>query len=254
MKVLRLAGVFAAASLFLSSAASAEVRLTLQDGRVSIVAHDATIRQILTEWARVGQIKIVNLDRVPGGPQTIELTNVPEAEALEVLLRSVSGFIAAPRVAPAGATASQFDRIVVMPSVAAPRPAPVAVAAGPVFPQPQPPQTPDDDDEPRPPPVQVPPGTPRGPIFNQFPPPQPSPGGEPGNRVAQPFNPAQPPAAAQPETQQPRQPSAFPTAPPGGVAVPGMVAPAPQQGPPGQPGVVQPGQPPQRRPGGIEGD
>ena len=58
----------------------------MQDGRVSIVAKDATVRQILTEWARVGQTKIVNVERIPGGPMTIELTNVPEAHALEILL------------------------------------------------------------------------------------------------------------------------------------------------------------------------
>lgn len=251
MKHFRLGAVAAVTSLLLSSPASADVKLSLQDGRVSIVAHDATVRQILAEWARVGQIKVVNLERIPGGPQTIELTNVPEAEALELLLRSLSGFIAAPRTTPAGATASQFDRIVVMPTVAAPRPA-AATAAGPVFPQPvQPPQPADDDDEPRVP-VTMPPGAPRGPIFNQFPQPQVARPGEAGNQPsAQPFNPAQPPVA-QP---MPQQPSTVPTAPFGGVAVPGMVAPAPQQ--PGQPtvqpGVVQPGQPQPRRPDGREG-
>ena len=64
-------------------AASADVQLTMQDGRVSLVAKDATVRQILAEWARVGQTKIVNMERVPGGPMTLELTNVPEAQALE---------------------------------------------------------------------------------------------------------------------------------------------------------------------------
>ena len=59
----------------------------MQNGRVSLVAKDATVRQILAEWARVGQTKIVNVERVPGGPVTLELTNVPEAQALDVLLR-----------------------------------------------------------------------------------------------------------------------------------------------------------------------
>src|SRR5712691_7650870 len=80
-----------------ASAASADVHVTMQDGRVSIVAKDATVRQILTEWARVGQTKIVNVERVPGGPVTLELTNVTETQALEVLLRSLSGYITAPR-------------------------------------------------------------------------------------------------------------------------------------------------------------
>ena len=79
------------------STALADVQLTIRDGRVSLVAKDATVRQILTEWARVGQTKIVNVERIPGGPITLELKDVPEQEALEVLLRSVSGYMAAPR-------------------------------------------------------------------------------------------------------------------------------------------------------------
>jgi len=241
------------------SVASADVKLTIQDGRVSIVAKDATVRQILTEWARVGQTKVVNVERIPGGPQTIELTNVPEAEALDVLLRSISGFIAAPRTTPAGAGASQFDRIVVMPTAAAPR-APVSAAAASVtptamptvMPQPMPAQADDDSDDERPQPpagVMPPPGVPpRGPIFNQFPQPQVvTPQGGP---MPQPYNPAQPPQMVQPppqpQQQSPaQQPSAQPTAPFGGVAVPGMVAPAPAQ--PNQPGQ------PVRRPGGSPG-
>jgi hypothetical protein len=256
MKVLCITAAAAFASLLLSSPASADVKLSLHDGRVTIVAHDATVRQILAEWARVGQINIVNLERIPGAPQTIELTNVPEAEALDLLLRSISGFIAAPRQTPASATASQFDRIVVMPTMAAPKP-PASAATAPVpsmFPQPmQPPQPTDDDvDDERPaPPVAVPPGTPRPPIFNQLPQPQVVPAQvpqaypqQPG--AAQPFNPAQVPFAQPQQPQQ--QPTATPSAPFGGVAVPGMVAPAPQQQP-GQPTPTQP-----RRPGGdIEG-
>ena len=57
-----------AASLLAGSTASADVKLTMQNGRVSISARDATVRQILTEWARVGQTKIVNVERVPGPP------------------------------------------------------------------------------------------------------------------------------------------------------------------------------------------
>jgi len=236
-----------------SATASADVKVTLENGRVSIVAKDATVRQILTEWARVGQTKVVNVERIPGGPQTIELTNVSEVEALEVLLRSLSGYIAAPRTTPAGANASMFDRIVVMPTSAAPR-APASAAAAPppmpnAMPQPQPVDDDGDDERPQPA-VPMPPGAPRGPVFNQFPPPQVvGPQGQPnGQPFPQPQN-----AMPQPQQQAPApQPTAQPAAPFGGVAVPGMVAPAPQQ-PGQQPGQIgQPGQP-VRRPGGIEG-
>src|SRR5215510_5361609 len=113
--------------LLASSTAFAEVQVTMQNGRVSVVAKDATVRQILTEWARVGQTKIVNVERIPGGPITLELTNVPEAQALEVLLRSLSGYITAPRATEA-ANLSQFDRIVIMPTLASAR---QAVSSGP---------------------------------------------------------------------------------------------------------------------------
>ena len=114
-------------SLLTASVSSADVHLQLRDGRVSIVAKDATVRQILTEWARVGQTNVVNVERIPGGPLTLELSDVPEAQALDVLLRSVSGYMAAPR-ATAVANLSVFDRIIVMPTAAAPRPAASAAA------------------------------------------------------------------------------------------------------------------------------
>src|SRR5713226_7228756 len=110
-----------AAWLAATSIASADVHVTMQQGgRVSIVAKDATVRQILTEWARVGQTKVVNVDRIPGGPVTLELTNMPEGQALDVLLKSVSGYMAAPRQTVV-AGLSVFDRIIVMPTAAAPR-------------------------------------------------------------------------------------------------------------------------------------
>src|SRR5580765_7468597 len=113
--------ICAAACLLAASTASADVHLTMQNGRVSIVAKDATLRQILTEWARVGQTKIVNVERIPGGPMSIELNNVPESQALDVLLRTMSGYIAATREVDV-ATLSRFDRIIVLPTLAGARP------------------------------------------------------------------------------------------------------------------------------------
>src|SRR5689334_25363101 len=99
------------ASLLVAATASAEVQISIQNGRVTLKAKDATLRQIMQEWARVGQTRIVNVERIPGGPiQVIELNNVPEAEALEILLRSISGYIAAPRAVPTANAQSQFDR------------------------------------------------------------------------------------------------------------------------------------------------
>ena len=255
MKVAAVGAICTAAWLLAGSVAFAEVQLSIQQGRVTLVAKDATVRQILAEWARVGQTTIVNLDRIPGGPVTLELSDVPEPQALDVLLRSLSGYMAAPRAGTA-ANLSQFDRIVVMPTSAPPR-APVSAAAPtptmsqPQFVQPQfqPPQPADDDEDERPAP-NVPVPNPRGPVFNTFPaqPQVVNPQGGPGGVPPGPFNPQQPQTPAQ------QQPGGAPTAPFGGVAVPGMVVQPPQQPgqQPGQQPPVAPGQPP-RRPGGPEG-
>ena len=252
--------------LLAASPAFADVHLTIQNGRVSIVAKEATVREILTEWARVGRTKIVNLERIAGGPVTLELINVTEMQALDVLLRSLSGFIAAPRAVEA-ANLSTFDRIIIMPTLAAARPA-VSASASPSTPPPvfqQAPQfqQPVEDDQPQvradqdderpassvPVPLQsnmaVPPQMNRfAPALNTFPThslevaPQ---GVIPGGVL--------PPPTVQPQTPVTNPSSPF--APFGGVGVPGMIAPAaPQQG---QPGQIQPtGAPgqPIRRPGG----
>ncbi len=253
MKVLRFAAI-PLALLLAASTASAEVHVSIHDGLVTIIAKDATIRQIIAEWARVGQAKVVNAERIPGGPTTLELTNVPEAQVLDTLLRSAAGYLAAPRAVMAS-NLSRFDRVVVMPTSNAPRnPVP---APQPAFQQPQFAQPVDDDvdgDEPAPNVVMPPTPNGRGPIFNTFPQPQ----------VVNPQTgvPVQMPYPQPQEQETPTTYPATPTAPFGGVAVPGMVVPTPQQPgvppgqivPPGQvvPGQVPPGQP--RRPGGEPQD
>jgi hypothetical protein len=228
--------------LALGSQAAADVRIAIREGRVSLSAKDATLRQILTEWARVGRTQIVNVERIAGGPITIEFTNVPEAEALDVLLRSFSGYMVAPRAAVI-ADASNFDRIIVMPTTAAPRPAPSASVAPPPAPfgqlngimQPG-----DDDNNQAPGGVALPPAL--APIFNN-PNIQPPGGGprRPGNTGVSPGpglfgavpSAAADPGIAAPQAGQPVAPTAQPAANPfGAVSTPGMVAPSASQ--PGQ--------------------
>ena len=105
------------ATLLALPAYGGEVKLQLVNGRVTLQAHDATVREILAEWARVGQVKIVNAEKITGAPVTIEFQGVPEAQALNSLLRSISGYMAAPK-ADFSAGTSIYDRIIIM---AAPR-------------------------------------------------------------------------------------------------------------------------------------
>jgi hypothetical protein len=116
-----------------AAGAGPSVRLTIRDGSVWLAADRATASEILAEWARVGQTRIINGERVPGGPMTLELNGVPEQQALEVVLRSASGFLALARsIARADASSpsmtSRFERIMVLPVSTAP-PAPGALAA-----------------------------------------------------------------------------------------------------------------------------
>jgi hypothetical protein len=159
-----------------------------------------------------------------------------------MLLRTVSGYMAAPR-AVAVSDASMFDRVIVMPTTAAPRPAPSAAPPPPapfaqlngIMPQPQ-----DDDDNRQQPGLQLPPAL--APIFSNFPQQQPQVG--PNGQPRRPVTPANvqgvfgaipqqvDPQNGQPVSGPPQSPNAPPSSPFGAVSAPGMIAPAPAQ--PGQ--------------------
>jgi hypothetical protein len=118
--------------------ATAGVQLHMGNGRVTLHATNATVRQILAEWARVGHTTIVNADKITGGLMNLDIENMPEAAALDIVLRSAGGYLAAPRPAPV-ATLSYFDRIVIVaataPAAPVSRPAPAAAPQRPpVFP------------------------------------------------------------------------------------------------------------------------
>jgi hypothetical protein len=118
-------------------ASAQAVRLRFHDGLVTLTTQNAPLRAILSEWARQGGTTIVNGDRVAGPPMSLELNAVPERQALDVLLRSVSGYMLAPR--PIGdAGVSVFDRIMILPTSAAPANASPAPGAGRGFPAPRP--------------------------------------------------------------------------------------------------------------------
>jgi hypothetical protein len=226
-----------------AAASAGELSVKIANGRATIIAKDVPVRQILAEWARVGDTKLVNAERVMGGPVTLELVDVPEKEALDIILRTAAGYIAAPRPANL-AGASQFDRVIILATSRAP----VATASmpPPAFGRPavqpiiQPP--PDDDDGepgdqgPMPPPVMGP----NGPIQQTFPGPTVGPNGQvlgttvPMNVPVGPNGPAQPPPTTSPR--------------------PGMLPQTPQQQFPPNPYAPagRPGQPqaPPTRPGG----
>jgi hypothetical protein len=193
-----------------------DLKLTLANGRATVVADDVPLRQILAEWARVGKTTIVNADKLVGPSVTLQLIDVPEAQALETLLRSASGYVVAQRATAIPGT-SQYDRILIMPTSRPP--AVSASAAPPAFNQPARPisQPMVDDDEPADAPVVMPPGM-----------------NNPGQPLAVPGtqpNPTQP--NGQPLTAP--RPGILPT-PPGGPQQPNPYGTTPQIIRPGGPG------------------
>jgi hypothetical protein len=99
-----------------SAFASGEVHVTMHDGRVSLSAKDATLREILDAWAVAGQTAIVNADGITStAPLTLELVDMKEDDALAVLLRSLTGYLTILRPA-RSANVSSFERIVLLPT------------------------------------------------------------------------------------------------------------------------------------------
>ena len=120
-----------------SLAFAGDLRLTFQNGRVTLVARDVPLREILAEWERVGGTRVVNRDAVPAAPVTLDLSDVPEARALAILLQQAAGYFASERTTLAEAS-SRFTRIVIMPgaerlaaALPAPAPAPASAVARP---------------------------------------------------------------------------------------------------------------------------
>lgn len=136
MKLVPIRRLLLALPLLLAAAApldADQLKLAIADGRVTLSADNVPVRRILEEWSRVGQTRIVNLEKLAGPPVTLRLEDVPEAQALAILLRSASGYLAAPRPASQPGV-SRFDRVMILassrPPVASPqpmRPAPAAV-------------------------------------------------------------------------------------------------------------------------------
>jgi hypothetical protein len=204
-------------------ASAGDLKLTMQNGRVTIIADNVPLRQILQEWARVGQTKIVNVDKMNGPAISLQLINAPERDALDILLRSASGYIAAPRPVQI-ANAAFYDRVTIM-ATSRPPAATATQMAPPTFQRP--PVAVDDSDEP----INVAMPPPQGnPVVGQFP------GQYPGQVGQFPGMPQQQPGLM-PPMMQPGAPTTPLTSPrPGAVQQP--------QFPPGVPNPYQPIRPP----------
>lgn len=119
------------------SAQTPKLELTIQDGRVTLIAQDVPLKDVLQAWARVGDTRIVNGDKMVSTRVTLQIRNTPEAAALDILLRSAAGYIAAPRPADHPGP-SRYDRITIL--VSSTPPAATAPAAAMAYQRPAQPQ------------------------------------------------------------------------------------------------------------------
>ena len=118
-------------------AAGQSVKVSFHGGKVDLNAENATVRAILTEWARVGGTRVVNAERIAGPPITVEFKDTYEQQALESLLRGGAGYMVGQRPIATTPASSGFDRIVILATSNAPRPSPITPAVSrPPGPQP----------------------------------------------------------------------------------------------------------------------
>ena len=117
MTITRVAALVALLFGSAGPAAAQAIKLEFHDGRVNLSTQNASLRAILAEWARLGGTQVVNADRLVGAPVTLQLTDIPETQALDIILRGSAGYIAGQRSeAEAIGTRSSLDRIMVVPT------------------------------------------------------------------------------------------------------------------------------------------
>jgi hypothetical protein len=71
-----------------------------EQGRVTLAAQGVTVRDILTEWARQGGSRFVNIEKLSGPALSmpVRFENQPELEVLQSLLATAAGIIVAPKL------------------------------------------------------------------------------------------------------------------------------------------------------------
>ena len=93
--------------------AADDLELSFSAGRVTVVAADVPLVAILDEWARLGDTRFVAGEGLLARAVSVRLVDVPEREALRVLLRAAGGYIAESRSASQPGV-SAFERVLVM--------------------------------------------------------------------------------------------------------------------------------------------
>lgn len=109
-------------ALFILAAANAHaqrVSIDLRGDNVTLIATNATLDDILAEWSRSGGLKVATLKggAIGGAPVTIVLRDITERQALEMLLRNLSGYVLSARRDRSTGT-SAFEQLLILPTSA----------------------------------------------------------------------------------------------------------------------------------------
>ena len=94
------AALLATATVFTQAPGPRQLELSFdQQGNVTLVANNVTLREILAEWSRRGGTRIINLEKLTGGAidYPIRFDNAAEMEVMQALLRGVPGKAFVPR-------------------------------------------------------------------------------------------------------------------------------------------------------------
>ena len=110
-------GALLLATATLPAQSERKLELTFQDGTVTLVATNVTVREILSEWARKGGTRILNGERLQGGPVSLQFEAMPERLVMDSLLRSAAGYVLGPRLASQNGS-SDFGIISILPTSA----------------------------------------------------------------------------------------------------------------------------------------
>jgi hypothetical protein len=69
------------------------VKIAFADGRVTLVAEDALVSDVLAEWARAGKTEIIGAELLEKRVVTVSLDDVSEGEAIEAILGKAFGYV-----------------------------------------------------------------------------------------------------------------------------------------------------------------
>ena len=110
----------------IAGAQTPRVSLVLDERGVTLDARDATLREVLSEWERVGGMKVLNAEVLGERRVTLQLNAVAEREALDIVLRDLAGYVLGLRAASANALSEYGTLVLAVAGGQAPRgPSPI---------------------------------------------------------------------------------------------------------------------------------